>query len=435
VASTVEMANLDKPIDCVMVDEVQLILDKNRGWAWSQALVGIPAKKIIMTGSEECIPTLKRLIEEYLEETLEIIPLERIGKLEVLKKPLGNISKVEPGSAVIAFSRRGVLALKKALEDSGRTVSVLYGNLSPGVRREEAKRFRSGETDVLVATDVIGMGLNLPIKTVIFSETAKFDGKEVRPLEPQEVKQIAGRAGRFGKFECGYVGVASSASLNLIHSSLNAKQVSQLESCFVRPTQTQLEVLRAQIGGNNIKSAMSLFSQLSKPHSTIVCSDLEEMLGLADRIEITPPLAALSFSDKYLFTCAPVSATDMIVERFIDWLTSYSKQKPVLLSDDDYQNYTRNGSTSEDTVLNYAENSVKILTLYHWLARKKKEYFPSIEKCEELREKINTFIENSLKRRGLHRKCPECSKKMSLHQTHKVCNDCYRSRKRYRFVD
>jgi ATP-dependent RNA helicase SUPV3L1/SUV3 len=85
-ASTIEMANLDRPIDCALIDEVQLLLDKNRGWAWSQALVGIPAHQIIMTGSDECIPTLRRLIEEYLGEELEIIHLERIGQLEMLKK-------------------------------------------------------------------------------------------------------------------------------------------------------------------------------------------------------------------------------------------------------------------------------------------------------------------------------------------------------------
>src|SRR6202020_2576418 len=145
-----------------------------------------------------------------------IIHLERIGKLEVLKKHIGNLSKIESGSAIIAFSRRAVLAYKKELEDGGRKVSVLYGNLSPGVRREEAKRFRSGETDILVATDCIGMGLNLPIKTVIFSQTTKFDGRNSRDLTPQEVKQISGRAGRHGKFECGYVGAINKSSLTLV---------------------------------------------------------------------------------------------------------------------------------------------------------------------------------------------------------------------------
>jgi ATP-dependent RNA helicase SUPV3L1/SUV3 len=427
VASTIEMANLEKPIDCALVDEVQLILDRNRGWAWTQAIVGIPAQRIIMTGSEECIPTLKRLIEDYLGEELEIIKLDRIGKLDVLKKPVGNLKSLEPGTAMIAFSRRGVLALKKELEDVGKRVSVLYGNLSPGVRREEAKRFRSGETEILVATDCIGMGLNLPIKTVIFSETTKFDGKEMRELTIQEVKQIAGRAGRYGKFECGYVGVVNPRSLTLVSENVRVQALPVLDSCFVRPTQTQLEVLCDQLGGQNIKNAISLFSQLSQANSTIACSDLSEMISLAERIEMIGPLSELPFKDKYLFTCAPVSVTDAVIHEYLDWLVSYSKKIPVDLSEGKYRNYINQGSTTEDRILNDAEICVKVLTLYHWLARKRSEFFPGLEKCEELREQINTFIENSLKRRGLHRKCPQCQKKLSLHHSFKVCNDCYRS--------
>ncbi len=295
VASTIEMANLDKWIDCVLIDEVQIILDKNRGWAWSQAIIGIPAKKLIMTGSEECIPTLKRLIEDYLGEELEIIPLYRIGKLEVHEKPTHNLAHIEPGTAIIAFSRRSVLAYKKELEDSGRKVSVLYGNLSPGVRREEARRFRSGETDVLVATDCIGMGLNLPIKTVLFSQTTKFDGRDSRNLTPQEVKQIAGRAGRYDKFECGYVGAINKSSLTLISRHIESQQFHFLESCVVRPTEIQLSVLREQIGSDSIKSTLSLFAQLSKPNSILVCSDLTEMLKLAEQIEMRTQLKAFHF--------------------------------------------------------------------------------------------------------------------------------------------
>lgn len=425
VASTIEMANLDKPIDCALIDEVQLILDTNRGWAWSQALIGIPAKKIIMTGSPECIPTLKKLIEEYLGERLEIIYLDRIGKLELLQKPIGNLNQLEAASAIIAFSRRGVLAFKRQIEDLGRRVSVLYGNLGPGVRREEARRFRSGETDILIATDCIGMGLNLPIKTVIFSETSKFDGKEVRELTPQEVKQIAGRAGRYGKHECGYVGVLSQASIHIIRKQLHIQLPSFVNSCCVRPTETQLEVLKEQIGKSNIKTAISLFSQLSKEGSTIVCSDLTEMLAIADRIENHRNLAELSFSDKYLFSCAPVSSTEAVADEYIRWLVSYSNMNPVLIHPNEYSKYTER-STSEDRILNDAENCVKTLTLYHWLARKKPEFFPSIEICEELREKINLFIENSLKTRKLHRKCPICGQKMKFQHPHKLCDSCFR---------
>lgn len=425
VASTIEMANLDKWIDCVLIDEVQIILDKNRGWAWSQAIVGIPAKKLIMTGSEECIPTLKRLIEDYLGEELEIIPSYRIGKLEVHKKPVHNFAHIETGTAIIAFSRRSVLAYKKELEDAGRKVSVLYGNLSPGVRREEARRFRSGETDILVATDCIGMGLNLPIKTVLFSRTTKFDGRDSRDLTPQEVKQIAGRAGRHGMFECGYVGAINKSILTLVSQHIQSQQSHFLESCVVRPTETQLSLLREQIGCDCIKSTLSLFVQLSKPNSILVCSDLTEMLKLAEQIEMRAQLKSLSFSDKYVFITAPIPSSEMLIKIYISWLTSYSRGIPVTFQKGAFNEYPRHSSTNNDCILNEAEDCVKILMLYHWLARRKSEHFPSLIICEELCEQVNIFIENSLKKKGLHRKCPSCSKRLPAHHVHKICDKCF----------
>ncbi len=83
----------------------------------------------------------------------------------------------------------------------GRRVAVVYGALSPEVRRAEAARFNRGEADILVATDAIGMGLNLSIRRVIFSALKKYDGRQSRDLLPQEVKQIGGRAGRYGHHE------------------------------------------------------------------------------------------------------------------------------------------------------------------------------------------------------------------------------------------
>ena len=304
---------------------------------------------------------------------------------------------------------------------------MLYGNLSPGVRREEARRFRSGETDVLVATDCIGMGLNLPIKTVLFSQTTKFDGRDSRDLTPQEVKQISGRAGRYGKFECGYVGAIDESSLALISQHIQSQQSPFLESCVVRPTETQLSVLREQIGCGSIKSTLSLFVQLSKPNSILICSDLTEMLELAEQIEMRNQLGSLSFSDKYVFITAPVSSTEMLIKIYISWLISYSRGIPVTFQKGSFNEFSRHSSTNDDSVLNKAENCVKMLMLYHWLARKKSEHFPSLTICEELREQVNTFIENSLKKKGLHRKCPSCSMKLPVHHVHRICDKCFRT--------
>ncbi len=428
VASTTEMAQFEKEVDCALIDEVQLILDKGRGWAWTQVIVGMPAKKLIMTGSEECIPTLRALIEEYLEEELEVVHLKRIGNLEVLDQSV-NLTHLGPYSAVIAFSRREVLSIKKTLEDAGKKVSVLYGNLSPGVRREEARRFRSGETEILVATDCIGMGLNLPIQTLIFSETSKFDGREMRSLEVSEIKQIAGRAGRFGLHECGYVGVVLGDHPKMIADALKSPQHQGRKVCFVRPTLSQLEALSDRIGNQSVRDAFALFGKLNPARSHLVCADLNEILNIATKIESNSALASLSFAEKYLFTCAPVSSENTVSSQFIRWLSSYAKQVPILLDEQEFAHYVQNASTLDDLELNGAENKVKILTLYYWLARKKPAHFPSVEVCNNLRTTINSFIENSLKRKGLFKRCTNCSKKLSLHYVYKICESCFSARR------
>ena len=99
------------------------------------------------------------------------------------------------GTAFIVFSRKDVHAVAGELQRKGFRCSVIYGALPYDVRRNEVKRYVNGETDIVVATDAIGMGLNLPIERVIFLTTEKFDGTQQRPLTPTEIKQIAGRAG------------------------------------------------------------------------------------------------------------------------------------------------------------------------------------------------------------------------------------------------
>jgi len=108
-----------------------------------------------------------------------------------------------PGDALIVFSRKAVHQVAWQIAVAGLRPSIIYGALPYDVRHEEARRFDAGETDVVVATDAIGMGMNLPIRRIVFVDQQKYDGHEMRMLRPQEVQQIAGRAGRFGRYDLG----------------------------------------------------------------------------------------------------------------------------------------------------------------------------------------------------------------------------------------
>ena len=203
VCSTIEMLDFDLDVDVAVIDEVQMLDDIDRGWAWVNAIIGCPAKKIIMTGSVNALDAVKR-IASYLDEDLEIVKHQRKNELKVLPK-WTSLDKLEEGTALIAFSRADVLRLKHRLQKN-YTVSVIYGNLSPEVRRDEAQRFREKKSQILIATDAIAMGLNLPIKTILFTTDTKFDGVSKRKITVNEITQIAGRAGRYGIFEYGFLG-------------------------------------------------------------------------------------------------------------------------------------------------------------------------------------------------------------------------------------
>lgn len=120
---------------------------------------------------------------------------ERKTELVCEDRPFAFPDDVREGDALIAFSKKSVLDVAGRLEEAGIASSVIYGSLPPEIRRRQTRMFNEGMTKVAVATDAIGMGLNLPVRRIVFMQTDKFDGVSRRPLRIPEVKQIAGRRG------------------------------------------------------------------------------------------------------------------------------------------------------------------------------------------------------------------------------------------------
>lgn len=203
-SSTVEMADLKTRYDVAVIDECQMIADRDRGGAWTAAILGLCAEEIHACASPDAEQLLTRIIEECGDE-LTVIRHERMTPLEVETIGFQFPTSVQQGDALIVFSKARVHAVAAELKTRGYKVSLIYGALPPDVRRNQADRFMKGETEVVVSTDAIAMGMNLPIQRVVFLENEKFDGDSVRLLTDAEIKQIAGRAGRYGKYEIGYV--------------------------------------------------------------------------------------------------------------------------------------------------------------------------------------------------------------------------------------
>ena len=202
-ASTIEIMNTERHYDVAVIDEAQMIADPFRGHNWTRALLGICADEIHVCMAPEAEEIVKAVIDEC-EDDYEVVYHERKTPLNFQKGSIA-LEEVQKGDALVVFSRRSVLSLSSALARHHIRASVIYGDLPPASRREQVHKFASGETDVVVSTDAIGMGLNLAIRRIIFVEVKKFDGTDFRLLLPSEIKQVAGRAGRYGLSEAGYV--------------------------------------------------------------------------------------------------------------------------------------------------------------------------------------------------------------------------------------
>ncbi len=203
-ASTIEMLDIEKEYDVAVIDEAQMVSDEDRGHSWTRAVLGIRAKEIHVCMSPVAETVITHLIE-LCNDTYEVNRYERKTELILENVPFDFPKDVKEGDALIVFSKKSVLNIAGRLEEQGIDSSVIYGSLPPEIRRRQMGMFNSGETKVVVSTDAIGMGLNLPVKRIVFLEMEKFDGVSRRLLELSEIKQIAGRAGRFGIHEAGYV--------------------------------------------------------------------------------------------------------------------------------------------------------------------------------------------------------------------------------------
>ena len=197
---TVEMMPLNKDVDVAVIDEIQMIGNAERGWAWTQAVLGVKAREVHLCGETRTVPLIRELCAS-LGEKLIVHEYERLSPLQMADKSLqGNLKKLRKGDCIVSFSVMGIHALRKQIEQStGRKVATVYGSLPPETRAQQARLFNDPDNDYdfLVASDAIGMGLNLSIKRVIFESSSKFDGFRQRTLVTPDIKQIAGRAGRY----------------------------------------------------------------------------------------------------------------------------------------------------------------------------------------------------------------------------------------------
>ncbi len=420
ISSTIEMMNAAVDVDVCVIDEIQMIADRDRGWAWANALIGVPARKVILTGSSNALHAVKELCA-YLDEELEVVHFERKNELAMLPNPT-SMKHIEPQTAIVAFSRRDVLSLKQQLSDK-YSVSVVYGNLSPEVRREEARRFREGESQILVATDAIAMGLNLPIKTLLFSKDNKFDGLRRRELLPTEVHQISGRAGRYGFEEKGYVGALDETALTTITSAFHMPLPDLKLPVSVMASLEHVMLIGEILETDNILDILAFFADNMEFEGPFVAANIDSMLEIAAIVsEYT-----LDLKTRFYLSCAPASISSPYIEsvfhRYIRQIEAGGKV--LYIPPRDLPAFAQ----TNDMLLN-AEDRVREISLYLWLSFKFPDIFEDTAKAIAARVRLNNFIENSLRQGHFTKQCRRCGKVLDFSYRFSICDECHGQSKR-----
>ncbi len=213
---TVESMPINKYLDFVAIDEIQMCADRERGHIFTDRLLNLRGEKLTMfMGSN----TIKKIITK-LDEDTEFINKNRLSKLSYVGHK--KISRIDRKSAIIAFSTEEVYAIAELIRRQKGGAAIVMGSLSPKTRNAQVELYQSGDVDFLVATDAIGMGINMDLENIFFSNLKKFDGKKLRRLNSSEIGQIAGRAGRY--LNNGNFGITGDCK------EINAEEVDSLEN-------------------------------------------------------------------------------------------------------------------------------------------------------------------------------------------------------------
>jgi ATP-dependent RNA helicase SUPV3L1/SUV3 len=410
-SSTVEMLDLDQIYDVAVIDEAQMVSDELRGHSWTRAILGVKAREIHVCMSPAAEEVLVHLIE-LGKGTYEIHRYERKTKLELEEEPFNFPEDVREGDALIVFSKKAVLNVAGRLESTGIESSVIYGSLPPEIRRRQMELFNKKETKVVVSTDAIGMGLNLPVRRIVFMQMEKFDGKTTRALDIPEIRQIAGRAGRFGLYETGYVTAMDETKLNYLK-----RQWKKEELPITRVSLGFPQVLLSMDAPLDVILTLWHDVRPSEPFEKINIDDMLFLYREAYRMRMFIP----DFDDKHvlyrMITC-PIDIKDAEVVRLwgeycMNYTADISLEKPRRYSH--YQGLVK------------LESYYKKLDLYYQLSMRLGKLI-DMQWLEDEREKTQDEIMQMLlvDKHEYILRCKYCGRILPVDSPYRMCEGCRR---------
>ncbi|MCJ1249764.1 RNA helicase [Trapelia coarctata] len=426
---TVEMVPVAVGVEVAVIDEIQMIGHEERGWAWTQALLGIPAQELHLCGEERVVPVIRELAAA-MGDSLEVHRYQRLSPLRTMSTSLdGDLSKLQKGDCVVTFSRMQIHALKKDIEKrTCKRVAVVYGSLPPEIRAQQAKLFNDPDNDydILVASDAIGMGLNLSIKRIIFETTSRHNGEVLKTLSVSDIKQIAGRAGRYrtapdmqtriGAKQESKETIASAKEITDTPAT-NLGLVTTLEKMdlpIVRNAmQSEAEPL-TKIGISPPDHIILRFStyfppetpfsyillrlyEISRMHPRFQLCSLRSHIGVADMIQ---PVKELTVADRIVMCSAPVDLRDPrfpnVVLAFAKCIATQSNGALLEIPALNISILDEEVSIAHRIYLERLESLHKALVLYLWLSYRFIGVFTSQDMAFHVKRLVEERIDSAL---------------------------------------
>lgn len=390
VASTVEMLDTRTKVEVAVIDEIQMLADRDRGAAWTAAVCGAPASTVYLVGAPEARRAIEALAAR-LECPLEVHVLKRKAPLSMEPTAVRKIRNLKRGDAVIAFSRRDVLMWRDMITEIGLSVATVYGNLSPEVRRAQAERFREGQADIVVGTDALAMGLNMPIQRIVMTTAVKYNGVEEEEISAALAKQIAGRAGRFGVHEEGFVAGYDDETHEIMRQLMKEKLPPVPATGFaVAPSLEQLHRIASVTGETSLVKLLKRFvHNIDVPDGFFYPRITEEQNERAEWLDTLD----LSVAEKFTLSLVPVSTRVPALENaWSHWAQSLAKKKICKLQPHPQELFWQNLQEVEDTCRMYSA--------YAWLAYRMPDYFPSVEEAQQLAREASERVDSLLQQQN-----------------------------------
>lgn len=412
VSCTVEMANINRRWDVAVIDEIQLIGDPQRGWAWTRALFGLQANEIHVCGSSEAVHLVQKFCETTGDE-FELRSYERRSPLEIADGHLSSYRHVRPGDCVVAFSRREIFQIKREIEvKTGEKCCIIYGQLPPETRSQQARLFnaRDNEYNILVASDAVGMGLNLNIARVVFSSVKKYSGSGggMSDITPSLAKQIAGRAGRYGSaYASGVATCLQEEDLKYLKESYE-QEPTPLKSAGLFPSSDQMEEFAKQLPGitdlGDLIDKYVLLSRLDGDYFLCNHADMKDAASLLRDID-------LKLKDRFTFCMAPANLRNPLARRvYIDYATAHALDQSVKLDI-----YLPKHAPQTAESLRDVEIKAQIIDLYLWLSFRFETTFVEKELALERKAHVLELVEQGLLNTTYNREAKKTHRRNGSH--------------------